>query len=260
MKTTAILALIACSKAASLKAELSEKTEDKLLAQVEQAGCVSATSTASGAQAYGGCGGFGFPGYGCAAPYYGGFGGCGGYGGWGVPAPSFGGYGGYPGCVSASSYGCGGGYGYGGYGGYPYGGCSPYGGCGGWGAPYGYGSGYGNCGSTYNYVPVGQYNYCDNSLAQNVGRFNNQNTCIGPQIQQGFRNNQYYDGSSVINTCREVVDAPETTIIRENNQKFGGNYNEVCNHENTDASKVCTDIAKAALVGACGTVVRNSVC
>jgi hypothetical protein len=241
MKSTLILAISAIAiqntQAASLRAmtkveaKAEAQAESKAEAKVEAKQCapgiVQATTTSCN-------GGFG----GCAPSW----GGCG----WGVPS-----WGGYP-------YGGCGGWGAPSFGGW--GGCSPYGGCGGWGAPYGYGSGYGNCGSTYNYVPVGQYNYCDNSLAQNVGRYNNQNTCIGPQIQQGFRNNQYYDGSSVINTCREVVDAPETTIIRENNQKFGGNYNEVCNHENTDASKVCTDISKAALVGACGTVVRNSVC
>jgi hypothetical protein len=215
MKSTLILAISAIAiqntQAASLRAmtkveaKAEAQAESKAEAKVEAKQCapgiVQATTTSCN-------GGFG----GCAPSW----GGCG----WGVPS----------------------------WGGYPYGGCSPYGGCGGWGgypyggyggwgAPYGYGSGYGNCGSTYNYVPVGQYNYCDNSLAQNVGRFNNQNTCIGPQIMQGFRNNQYCDTSSVVNTSREVVDAPETTIIRENNQKFGGNYNEV-------ATKVCEDASR----------------
>jgi len=233
MKTTAVLALVASSKAASLESLNSEVQ----LAQVD-----------SQAEFYGGCGGQGIVSSSCYGSRGGcsGFSGCGYCGGAGCGACGYG----MGGCGACGGIGCGAcGYGqgivqsgcYGGYGGW--------GGCG--------GCGYGNYGRNYNYYPIAYKGYADNTYNFNGGCFNNQNACIGPQVKKGFVNKQFCDDSQVVNNCRECINANETCIVKENNRKFGGNFNECINKQNICATKDCCDAAKAVIVPKSGSITNG---
>ena len=164
----------------------------------------------------------------------------------------YGGMAGYGGCGYGRGSVYGNSYGYGSY--YPsygYGGCGycggagcgacGYGGFGGWGGYGGYGNN--NWGNQYAYVPHSFYGYQDNSLRYNRGLNYNDNVCLGPIVQQGPRIREYLDDSDTCtNVCEQII-SPETTIVRENNAKFGGNFQEIINKENTNAAvnQVCKE-------------------
>ena len=234
MKSFLLVALATHAQAASLKSSL-EKTEETTLAQVDSqvdsqwggygAGCGSGYGMGSscGYGMGGGCGygmgsscGYGMGGgYGLGSSCGYGSGACGGYG----NSCGYGGYGKGAGC-GYGGYGMGGGCGYGsgcGYGG-GYGGACGYGG--------GYGGGY--CApNTYknSYNPYSQNRNCNQRSA----------TCIGPQVQKGFRESIKCDDSDVSTRVCEVTNAPETCIIKENNSCFGGNICEDYNKVNVNA-------------------------
>jgi hypothetical protein len=70
-------------------------------------------------------------------------------------------------------------------------------------------------------------------------------------------NKEFCDDSQIVNNCREVIDAPETTIVRENNQKFGGNFSECINNQNVIATKDCSDVSKAVIVPKSGSIITG---
>jgi hypothetical protein len=71
-------------------------------------------------------------------------------------------------------------------------------------------------------------------------------------------NKEFCDDSQIVNNCREVIDAPETTIVRENNQKFGGNFSECINKNDVLATKDTCDYTKGVIVPKSGCI--STVC
>lgn len=295
MKYTAITLALVGTQAASLKDKLAANT----LAQVEteaQVECPGGgASYSSWGGSHGGCGGCG----GCLGGFGGfsglGFRGCGACGGLGCGACGWGrgfsgcGCGG-AGCGACGFNGLGLGYGYGlgGYGGL-YGGCGGlyggygsglglYGGCGacggaGCGACYGRGygcgcggygcggCGYGNYGGSSAYIPRNTFGCYNGALNYNRGFNQNCATCIGDTICKGPRQRMFCDDSDNITNVCEEINAPETTIIRENNRKFGGNFNECVYKENTCAPTTCVDKLDAIPIGnSCATIIDAGCC
>jgi len=65
-------------------------------------------------------------------------------------------------------------------------------------------------------------------------------------VQKGFRESIRRDDSDVCNKVCEVVNAPETCIIKEDNSYFGGNvcedYNKVCVDAEKNINDQCSNV------------------